>query len=235
MKKFLTKKWLAPIVLFAYVLTLSLFLVNKITPSLKELLPVVIQESDAFLPITIQNGEIVEPVNTVINKSYSNNGETFNITLDTRTEKLDLNSLSNEGIYLSKKCIYMVSKEETRVRCLSSSQSQEPIVITKETVERLADYLNKHMGTFLGVFFAVILFVVLYLIILFYTIIMHWIVALLTKTTFGQTLFINTFVYIGCNLVEIFYSINIGFWLKVILLICFNFIICKSVKKDEME
>ena len=216
-------------------LGISLYLTFQISPSLKEIFPKITQEAGSFLPITIQNGEIVEPVNTVINKSYFSDGKTFNITLDTRTEKLDLNSLSDDGIYLSRKCLYMVSEEETKVRCFSSAQSQEPITITKEVVEKLVDGLSKYMNTFLIAVFVVVLFIAFYCAILLYTIIMHWVVALLTKTTFGQTLFVNTFVYMACNLLGIFTPININFLIKVILFICINVIICKCIKKDEIE
>lgn len=235
MKKFLTKKWLGPVCLFVYVLGISLFLTFQISPALKEVFPKITQEADAFLPITIQNGEIVEPADTVINKSYSSDGKKFNITLDTRTEKLDLNALPDSGIYFSRKCVYIVSDEETKVRCSPSAQSQEPIIITKDVVEKLVGVLSKYMNAFLSAVFVVVLFVAFYCTILFYTIIMHWIVALLTKTTFGQTLFVNTFVYMACNLLEIFTPININFLIKVILFICINVVICKCIKKDEIE
>ena len=122
MEKFLSKKWLGPVTLILYTLCFSLFVVHKITPHLREALPVVIQEAGNFLPMTIQNGQVVQPSDTIISRSYSSEGKTFNIVLDTRTETLDINTLS-DGIYLSKKCFYVVSSEESKVRCMDPSLS----------------------------------------------------------------------------------------------------------------
>ena len=151
--------------------------------------------------------------------------------MDTRTDTLDLNTLS-DGFYVSKKCAYVISADEKKVRCFSS-QLQEPIVITKELVEVWMNKINEYMDSFLYVSFVAMLFIGFYISILLYTLIMHWVVKLFTKTTFGQTLFVNTFTYMLCNLVEVFTSLSIGFWAKLLLFICVNLLICKIVKKNE--
>ena len=232
MKKFLTKKWLGPLFLFVYVLVTSLFLVHQITPQLKAIFPVITQEAGAFLPITIQNGEVVQPENALISKTYTLQDGTFNVVLDTRTEKLDLNTLSPNSIYFSRKCVYIVSPEETKERCFPESSS-EPIVITEEMVKNLMDNLGEHVDTFLTGVLIISLFLGFYFVILFYTIILHWIIALLARTSFGQTLFINTLLYILYNLVETFTPITLGFWIRVVLFICINVVICKIANRQE--
>ena len=234
MKNFLTKKWLGPLFLFLYTLGVSFSLIHKMVPYMKEMFPVINQEAETFLPITFQNGEIVQPQNTIISKNYTDEkGNNFSVILDTRTDMLDLNKLPKDGFFISKKCVYIVSPDESRVKCFDSIQSQEPFVITKEKLENWLNKASKYATTFLTAFFAITLFIVFYIIILFYTIIMHWIVALLSKTSFGQTLFINTLTYIGWNLVEAITPIRIGFLLKVVLFICINWIVCKSINEKK--
>ena len=53
MKNFLTKKWLGPLFLFLYTLGVSFFLVHKMIPYMKEIFPVITQEAESFLPITL--------------------------------------------------------------------------------------------------------------------------------------------------------------------------------------
>lgn len=234
MKNFLAKKWLGPLFLVLYAVGLSLFLVHKITPYIQEAAPVITQEAGNFLPITFQNGEIVQPENAYIHKSYTEGNETFHVILDTRTDTLDLSTLPNDGIYLSKKCLYIVSPDESKVRCFdSATQSPDPIVLDEEMIKNFMDKVEKYAGGFLIVFMSIFSFIGFYIVILFYTVIMHWIVALLFKTTFGQTLFVNTLTYIVCSLLEATTPFSIGFLMKIVLFVCVNWIVCKSANEKK--
>lgn len=234
MKSFFKKAWIGPLVLLCYALAISLFITRQITPKIKEeAFPVIIQEANNFLPITIQNGEVIYPENKLIHKSYSEGDETFHVVLDTRTEKLDINTLPQNGIYMSKKCIYVVSSDESKVRCLEPKLFDKPLVIDEVMFKNLINKIGKYMGTFLTCFLMVFSFIGFYLIILFYTIVMHWINTLFFKTNFGQTLFVNTLAYILMNVLEFFTPINISFWLKIITFTAINLIICKAVNDPK--
>jgi len=239
MKNFLTKKWLGPLILFLYTLCISLFVVHTVTPYLKEAFPIVMRESNNFLPITIQNGEITQPENAFIHRAYnSSHGEAFHVILDTRTDQLDLRTLPNNGFYVSKKCWYTASPEETKVKCMEPGLPTEPVVITNEMIQDWLTKADKYAGIFLGSCLTIALFIGLYFIILFYTLIMHWVVALFFKTTFGQTLFVNTLIYMICSLLEMMTPIDIGFLVKIVLFICVNILLCRVAnerKKKEVS
>ena len=236
MKNYLAKKWLGPIILLVYTLLISLYISAQLTPHLKEVFPVIAREAGNFLPITIQNGEIIQPTDTVISKDYTTDGKTIHVVLDTRTDMLNINELPGEGMYLSKKCFYMVSREESKVRCFDPNQTLEPIEITDEMVQNIVSIADEYIGTFMTSVLFIFLAIGFYIIILFYTVIMHWIVALFYKTTFWQTLFVNTQVYLLLNLLETLASTDINFFIHLILFISINILICKGAndrKKAE--
>lgn len=82
--------------------------------------------ADEFLPIRIENGVIVEPENTV--KSYNivmgedSKGveQSFNVVLDTTTDTIDTAGLP-QGMYISRKAVYVVEKGTVRTTNLEDS------------------------------------------------------------------------------------------------------------------
>ena len=69
MKSILEKKWIGPLLVFLLSIGMSISFSVQITPYLKKNIPIINETIDSFLPITIQNGEITQPVNTVISKT----------------------------------------------------------------------------------------------------------------------------------------------------------------------
>lgn len=235
MESFLKKKWIGPIVLLLYSLGLALFISGQITPYLRKAVPIINQEASVFLPITIQNGEIVQPSNKLIQRTYTIEDETFNLVLDTRTDTLDINTLPGEGLYISKKCSYFVSSNERKMECFDSAQTSEALTITKDNIESILSIVDKYSGIYLTVFLFIIFFVFFYIAILLYTVIMHWFIALLFKTSFWQTLYINTLAYVLWDLFEECTHTNWGILVKIVLFAGVNAMICRSTKEKNLQ
>lgn len=234
MKDFLQKKWLGPVIVLLWTVAASLVFSYQVTPVLHKLLSIVTEEAGTFLPITYQNGEVVQPANTIISKTYPlGNDKTFNVVLDTRTDTLDINELPGVGYYVSKKCIYAVTSQKREVSCFGLNQKSESFVLTQEDVKTFVAWMDKFGVTLLNIIFIVTIFTIFYLIALFYTVIMHWAIALFFKTTFGQTFFVNTLFLVGREFLETITSARLGFWLTLFLLAVANVMICKSTNERK--
>lgn len=88
--------------------------------------PAAQKAADAFLPIRIENGIVTEPENTVKNYTFVlgegkvPDAESFNLTMDTTVDSLDTSGLK-EGLYLTKRALYVVQRTQTRVYELEDS------------------------------------------------------------------------------------------------------------------
>lgn len=240
MKNILTKHWLGPIAVFAYTLCVSLYIViGYINPFITEIMPSIQEEAKSFLPITIENGEITQPKDVVIKKKYTFKDGDLIINLDTRTDTLDINKLTEVGFYISKKCMYMISDEKSQMRCFDPAVNQEPITINEDQLNQFISFFDTYFNSILVIFLMLFLYIGFYIVILFFTLISHWIVALLSKTTFGQTLFINTFLYILLSAFEYTTSINVNFLITAALFVLINVginsFLAKTAPKETSE
>lgn len=80
---------------------------NMAVPSLQN-------AADQLLPIKIENGVIVEPANTVKSINLGIKGAVFPFILDTTVDSIDTSRLK-DGIYITRKAVYVVGKRQTKV------------------------------------------------------------------------------------------------------------------------
>lgn len=76
--------------------------------------PVMQKAADQLLPIKIENGVIVEPVNTVKSINLGFQKGAFPFILDTTVDSLDASGLK-DGVYITRKALYVVGKRQTKV------------------------------------------------------------------------------------------------------------------------
>ena len=234
MKSFLDKKWIGPIIVLLYALVCSLFFTYNYTPNLKEFIIKANKEIQNFLPITVHNGEITEPKDTIITKTFSDKNESFTITLNTKSDTLDILTLP-DGIYISKKCVYTIVGTKKEVQCFVPSYPPEPTVITSESIQKITSNINTFINFFLAGTIIIIAYIIMYIIILFYTALIHWIIALFYKTHFSQTLFINTLICALLTLFETTKLLKFNFFITITLCIVINFIISKNVNEKKQK
>lgn len=83
------------------------FLANSAVPSLQK-------TADQLLPIKIENSTIVEPADTVKYIKVGAKGLTIPLVLDTTVDSIDTSHLK-DGIYITRKAVYVVGKRQTKV------------------------------------------------------------------------------------------------------------------------
>ena len=118
---------------------------NMATPSLQNI-------TDQLFPIKIENGVIVEPANTIKDIKLDIEGYDIPFILDTRIDTVDTNGLKS-GIYISRKSVYAVDKDQVRVHNFKSD-----MYLPKD------DYTGifKSYATGIALVFAVMVFVSFY-------------------------------------------------------------------------
>ncbi len=91
------------------------------------LVPMAQDAADQILPIKIENGEVTTPENTrkTVYMQFGSPKDVLPITIDTRTDTLKTGNL-RRGIYLSKKNLYVVNKNEVRIQELSGDVDLQP-------------------------------------------------------------------------------------------------------------
>lgn len=233
MKEFLAKnKWMGFVAVLAYALITAIYAAQIIVPTVKEYLPVVAQEADQFLPITIENGEITSPVDTVISKTYGSGANEAIVVLDTRVDEFETSALEKPGLYISKKYMYGVTPQKTEIRSFESMQVSH-MVIDSEGIKTVTDYITKNIGKYLfGVVFIVLLLFSCVAILL-YTILMHWIVAIWFKQPFSQTLFINSLTYVLISVLGIFTTFDLSTIVRFVAFIAVNVGVCSTLKDEN--
>lgn len=119
---------------------------NMAAPSLQSI-------ADQLFPIKIENGVIVEPANTIKDIKIGIEGYDIPFILDTRIDAVDTNGLKN-GIYISRKSVYVVDKDQVRVHNFKSS-----MYLPKD------DYTGifKSYATGIALVFAVMVFISFYI------------------------------------------------------------------------
>ncbi len=219
MKNFLLKKWFAPIILL-------ICLIVVLNSYFSKILTLVDQIGDDFFPITFHQGEITYPVNTVIGKNVTLDGETIKVVVDTRTNVIDSFSITVPGVYLGKKCFSIYDGKTTSTECFQN-EPKKPFTIQKNDFQQASNIL-KNISPFLV---SISVFCLVYFIVLFYTLITHLIVNMLSATTFSQTLYVNTLAYSAFWVIERVASFDLGFLIKLVLFVLINYLILK--RKDR--
>lgn len=233
MKEFITQnKWMGFVAVLVYAVFMAVYATQAVVPVAKEYIPVVAKEVDQFLPITIENGEITEPVDTVISKTYGSDGDEAKVILDTRVDEFETSELEATGLYISKKYVYGVTPQKTEIRSFANMQLPK-VVINSENLKIFSEAVERNLGRYVfgGVF--VFLFLAAIISILLYTVCMHWIIAIWFKTPFSQTLFINSLAYVIFALLGFFSPINLGVLVSFVAYIAVNVGVCSTLKNQE--
>ena len=122
--------------LFAMAFLASLYYMYPVRSVLVDSIPYMQDVADQLLPVKIENGRIVEPVDTYrevklfadddLNDDASNDMSPFSyrLVLDTRADELDAYHFS-DGIYVSRQYIYMVANKNVERQSLEGTYEIE--------------------------------------------------------------------------------------------------------------
>lgn len=233
MKNFLlNNKWLGFIALLIYALIASA-VVSKVGITLVEqYTPVVTAEAEQFLPITLQDGEIVAPQNTVISQTYGNDESDikFNVVLNTTRDELEATALTEPGFYVSKKFIYGVNGQKTEIRSLKEFPDG---TLDKQTLDAGAELFVKNTQKYMFPLYVLVALIIAMIAVLIYTILMHWLMAIMFKVNFGQTLRINTLIYAVISIVAVVSGMYIGWLMTFGLMLLLNIGVNAGLKSAQ--
>lgn len=232
MKKFfLETRWIGLLAVLAFALVVARLATNAANAFVKENVPDLAAEARNFLPISIENGTIVEPAEALISKTYSDEeGEnSFYVVLNTQVDEASLNDLSGNGLYVTRKAVYVVSPEKTECRSLDMLPD---MTVDGEKLDSLLSWLEKHLGKYLFVGIAVALFFFVSSAILLYSALAHLLVGMHFPVRFSRTLRITLWTYLVSTALAWFAGLPIGIIVKFILVLLANFVIDKCCRQQ---
>lgn len=228
----LNKKWIGAAVLGVYSLIVAAFFTSFAVDIVKNTAPTVERELVDFLPITVDNGEIVEPKDKFISKTYGNGDDERKIVLDTNVDEFETSALKEKGLFISRKYVYFVSADKTEIHDLKNIPD---VVVDEEVLHEVFDNLPSKAGKyiFFGVFIGFWIFAAAA--IALYTLLMHWALAGMFHNPFTQTLRINTFAYIAVSALGMIAGFNIGVIATFVILGAANYGINKWLQEEQKE
>lgn len=107
-------------VLLILTLIISVYVSVIVKTGGTDLIPYAQQIADQILPVKVENGVIVNPVDTVRTATLGDSGFRLPFVLDTTTDTLDTSKLS-QGVYISRTTLYTVNNNEVRIKKLQGS------------------------------------------------------------------------------------------------------------------
>ena len=219
MEKFiLRQKWLGFCAVIFVSLLMALYLAKSATNAFETASPYIAKEVEYFLPITIENGEIISPKNTVIERNY----EGYKVVLNTEVEDLNISDLQT-GIYVTKNKFYSYDAKKGEVK-IQSLQKVPNTVLTPADFKTL---LNKNDDYIKPVLLFVFFFLISFFIgisSLFYAIILHWLFKRLYGADFALTLRVSTLAYLALFCVSTVLDISTGFIVTLLVMMACNYL-----------
>ena len=102
----------------------AFYLAYNVNRFLPDLIPYVQNLADEFLPIKIENGKVIEPIETIKTHDYQVGKDHIVLKLDTTKDILDEEDLA-QGIYLTRSYFYTINGQEIRRQTLKGDINLE--------------------------------------------------------------------------------------------------------------
>lgn len=105
------------LLLFSVILGILLALLIRFAG--KDYIPYAQAAADQILPIKIENGKVVRPLNTIKQASLNIDGDKINLPffINTTVDKLNASNLK-DGVYLTRSAVYSVNRSQIRINQL---------------------------------------------------------------------------------------------------------------------
>ena len=230
MKKFLieliNRKWIGVILTVLFSFVVAWISTTTVARYMQAAAPVVSQEAQAFLPITLENGAITEPQNTVIVKEYQLNDSTMKVVLNTEVDELSSDDIKDSGVYFSRKFMYAVSPQKTEIRSLSDMPN---MTVDQEMFDTGMKWLEAKVGGYLFATVFIMLLIYIGIAVLIYAGISQLLLGKLTASPFGRTLRITTLGYLVLFIIALISGWLMNILIKLVLLILLNYFTNKQL------
>ncbi len=229
----LTKKWIGALVFVIFCAGYSLYMSTAVNKVVTDFMPVVKASAVDFLPITIEDGMIVKPENTLIEKTYGDEGEQLKVVLDTRTEEFEPANLTESGIYISRSAVYSVNSAKNEMR-INSLRDVPNMVIDEDVLNTVISTAEQYIyPTVFGIL--VSFFMIWGLIVMgIYSLVLHWIMSAAYKAPYRQTLRLTVYSYVVFSFIGMFVKISSPFMLGFVFALIVNLVVASSLKKQTV-
>ncbi len=107
-------------ILLIFTLIISVYVAGLIKTGGTDMIPLAQQVADQLLPLKVENGVIVDPVDTVRTASLADGMIRLPLVIDTSIDTLDTSRLE-QGVYLTRTTLYTINKNEVRIKKLEGS------------------------------------------------------------------------------------------------------------------
>ena len=223
MKKLLLEtRWLGLLAVLGFAAVVAGLATKVVNQFVKENAPDVAAEARNFLPIALENGQLVEPADALIRKTYGDEDGSFDVVLNTQVDELGVEDLQTIGLYASRKAVYVVSKEKTELRSLDALPDFR---FDEKTLDALLQWVEGKLGValFVAVFIGAFLF--MSVAILLYASLAHLLVGKHFGADYSRTLRITVWTYLVLTASSLY--LPIGIIVKFVLVLLANFLIDK--------
>ncbi len=197
---------------------------------LQTVTPYVADEVKDFMPVTFENGMIVEPKDAIITKEYAYDDKTIKVVLNTEVDELNSDEIKDSGIYFSRKFMYAVSPQKTEIRDFSDIPN---ISIDQEMIDSGTKWLESKANGYLFVCAFIILLIYIGIAVLIYAAISQLFIGKLVSTNFRRTLRISTLGYLALFMIQLLTGQNINILIAMVLIVLLNYFINKHLYHTE--
>jgi hypothetical protein len=225
MKKLLAQKYLSLTVILLFSFVLAAYVANTIKEVLVQYAPTIGEEVEHFLPITIENGKIVYPENKVMSRCYMN--DEYCVVLDTTTDEIKAEDLK-QGVYISRKNIYMVTPQKTEIKPLTL----ENTVIDNEVWQSMLETLVAKLPIITFVVLCLFLNIYVSGFILLCSGIIYFCKSWFSKSDFGQIFKVSTLALVLVEIISVVFGFALSAFSVLCLLFFANIAVDSLLKKD---
>ena len=126
------------------------------------LLPLTAADLQPIVPITFENGVIVEPADQLKKATVKRDNIEYVLALDTRADEIDKSELDKTGLYLSRRYFYVVDGQNVR----RQSFDNVSVVVDEDGLKQAFEKIRFYMVTGVFTFVALGLFILFVLMML---------------------------------------------------------------------
>lgn len=225
MKKLLLEtRWLGLLAVLAFAVVLAGLATKVASQFVKEVAPDVSAEARNFLPITLENGEVVEPADALIRKTYGGEDGAFDVVLNTQVAELGVEDIQTPGVYVSRKVVYVVSQEKTELRSL---EAVPDFRLDEDKLDAARQWLDGKLGVALFLVIFLALFVFVSVAILLYSALAQLLVGKRFGADYSRTLRITVWTYLVLTAISWFAYLPGGILAKFVLILLANYLVDK--------
>ena len=164
------------------------------------LLPLTAADLRPIVPITFENGVIVEPIDQLKKTTVKRDHIEYAIVLDTRADEIDRKELDQTGIYLSRRYFYVVDGQQINRQSFNDLSA----VVDEANLEQSFEKVHFYAVVAIFIFTALGLFV-FFLFMMLFLLITLLLMGVAKRLTWSARMRLNSLVVLWTSLVALLF------------------------------